>query len=322
MASKTIMRRLLIFVFVVTAVISVAPNVAAQSRNASLQEMSVQVGNLSREFIVHVPTGLPKDAAIPVLFVFHGGGGEARGTMRLTKFNLIADREKFIAVYPQGIGKGWNDGRITQVSQAHRESVDDLAFFDAMLEKLVTMHRLDSKRIYATGISNGGIFSHYLAANRADKIAAIAPVVGGIAVPFDRQFKPSQPVSVLVIQGTDDKLVPYGGGRINGGDGKDRGSVISTVETLKRWREANGINAEPVTTTLPDRDPNDGCRVVATMWSGGRGDSVVWLYRVDGGGHTWPGGSQYMPVRVIGRVTNDIDSETIWAFFKQHPKVR
>jgi polyhydroxybutyrate depolymerase len=208
--------------------------------------------------------------AVPLVFVFHGGNGTSVGTMHLSRFNEVADRENFIVVYPQGIGRSWNDGRITQVSQAHRDNVDDLAFFDALLEKLSKGNRIDPKRIYATGISNGGIFSHYLAGNRSGKVAAIAPIVGGIAEPYASRFKPEHPVSILIIQGSADPLVPYEGGKIGGGDGKNRGSVIATDATVQLWVKANGCLGVPEKSTLPDRDPRDGCRTEVSCWKGGR----------------------------------------------------
>ncbi len=284
--------------------------------------MKLTVGALEREYLLHVPAGLPAEQSVPLVFVFHGGSGTAAGTLGLSRFNAVADREKFLVVYPQGIGRNWNDGRVTQDSQAHRDNVDDLAFCDALLTRLSGEHRIDARRVFATGISNGGIFSHYLAANRAEKIAAIAPIVGGIADPFHQRFQPAQPVSVLIIQGSDDPLVPYAGGKIAGGDGKDRGSVIATDATVKLWLQANGCGPDPEKSTLPDRDPKDGCRTEASLWKGGRDGSEVCLYRVDGGGHTWPGGAQYLPQRIIGRVTHDFDSQAIWDFFNRHPKAK
>jgi len=252
----------------------------------------LQVGELQREYLVHVPVDLPVKQPVPLVFIFHGGSGVAAGMVKLTQFNPVADREKFIVVYPQGIGKGWNDGRVTQVSQAHRENVDDLAFFDALLAHLSSQNQVDAKRVFATGISNGGIFSHYLAANRSEKIAAIAPIVGGIAEPFSKRFNPDQPVSVLIIQGSADRLLPYAGGKIDGGDGKDRGSVIATDEAVQLWVRANGCQPDPEKRALPDLDSKDGCSTQTTIWKGGRDGSEVRLYRVEGGGHTWPSGPQ------------------------------
>ena len=287
----------------------------------TLQKRVVQSGGLERQFLVYAPASLPDDRAVPVVFVFHGGNGEAKGTMNLSGFNSIADSEQFVVVYPQGVGKSWNDGRVTTVSQAHRDNVDDVAFFDAMLAHIHRDYPVDPRRIFVTGISNGGIFTHFLAAHRSDKIAAIAPVVAGIASPFHEQFQPTHPVSVLIIQGTEDRFVPYDGGSVGPpARREDRGKVISTENAASLWGKANGCQPDAAEELLPDRDPNDGCRVMALRWSEGRDGSAVWLYRVEGGGHTWPGGIQYLPRSIIGRVTHDLDSQAIWEFFRAHPK--
>ncbi len=289
--------------------------------NEAAQELIIQSDGLDRSFLVYAPASLPSERAVPVVFVFHGGNGEAKGVMNLSRFNAIADKEQFIAVYPQGVGRSWNDGRLTSVSQAHRDNVDDVAFFDAMLEYMTRAYRVDPQRIFVTGISNGGIFAHFLAAQRSDKIAAIAPVVAGIADPFHKKFQPTHPVSVLIIQGTEDRLVPFDGGPVGPPRGReDRGNVIGTEKAAALWVKANGCQPETTEKWLPDRYPDDGCRVKAKVWSGGRDGSEVWLYRVEGGGHTWPGGSQYLPRAIIGRVTHDIDSQSIWDFFNAHPK--
>lgn len=321
MNTRSRRRRIQFRAMVLAGLVAAGGAAAAAAGTAAVPERcSVRVGELDREFWVHVPASVAKDAAVPLVFVYHGGGGDARGTMGLTRFNAVADREGFIAVYPQGIGRGWNDGRETDATPANRDKVDDLSFFDAMLERISAERRIDPRRVFVTGISNGGIFSHFVAAQRSAKIAAIAPVVGGVAESFAPRFAPSHPVSVLVIQGTDDPLVPYAGGAVGFRQGRSRGTIIATDRALELWREADRIAGEPATRLLPDRDPADGCRVEATVWSGGRGGSEVWLYRVDGGGHTWPGGPQYLPRAVIGRVTGDIDSGTIWEFFASHPR--
>lgn len=291
----------------------------ACGRSADPRLETIAVGALEREFLLHVPDGLP-DAPLPLVFVFHGGNGHAVGTMNLTRFNEVADREKFLVVYPQGVGRSWNDGRVTEVTQAHREGVDELAFFDSLLAHLSERHPVDARRVHATGISNGAIFSHYLAAKRAGKVASIAPVVGGIADPFHERFDPAQPVSVLIVQGTADPLVPYEGGKIAGPDGKNRGGIIATDEAVRLWTRANGCSPEPEVAWLPDRDPGDGCRTESRTWSGGRDGTEVVLWRIEGGGHTWPGGLQYLPARIIGPVTRDFGSQEIWEFFERNPK--
>jgi polyhydroxybutyrate depolymerase len=271
-----------------------------------------------RTYLLYVPDGLHKNEPVPLVFAFHGGGGTGSGMRSLTRFDRLADREGFIAVLPDGVGNSWNDGRQNLASQAYLLNVDDVGFVDAMIETVSLEFPVDPKRIYATGISNGAIFSHFLAAQRASTFAAIAPVVGGLAIPFNEQFNPNDALSVLLIQGTDDPLVPYHGGQIAGGN---RGAIIGTEDTARLWVQNNGCNDMPLIEQLPNNDLNDGCLVTQYTWSNGNADSAVVLIKIEGGGHTWPGGVQYLPESIIGRVCKDFEAtEAIWSFFKGHPK--
>jgi polyhydroxybutyrate depolymerase len=261
---------------------------------------------------------LPAGRPAPLVLVFHGGRGDGAGVERLTGFDALADREGFLVAYPDGVGKQWNDGREVADFETFREHVDDVAFVSALIDAIAKAHPMDAKRVFATGISNGGLFSHYLAARLSHRVAAIAPVAGGIAEPFRASFKPERPVSVLMMNGTEDPLVPYGGGGVAGGK---HGSVIDTDEAARLWIAADGCAKDPATETLSDRDPKDGCRVVRSRWSGGRDGAEVVLYKFEGGGHTWPGGAQYLPKLLIGRVCRDVDAtKVIWDFFKAHPR--
>lgn len=196
-----------------------------------------------------------------------------------------------------------------------------MAFIAALLEDVAKKHALDPKRVYSTGISNGAIFSHYLAANLSSRIAAIAPVAGGLAEPFSAQFKATEPVSVLILQGTADPLVPYAGGGINLPGGKQRVGIVSTEEAVKKWVATNGCKLQPAQEEVADTDPQDGCRATKYTYAGGQGGSEVVLYRIEGGGHTWPGGIQYLGERRIGKLCRDFDATPVmWEFFKAHPK--
>src|SRR6185295_5407099 len=136
-------------------------------------------------------------------------------------------------------------------SKAHREKIDDAAYIDALIDVIAKKHPIDEKRIFATGISNGGFFSNYLGAKLSKRFAAIAPVVGGMAATLAADFKPEQPVSVCILQGTEDRLVPFDGGAVKW----NRGVLVSTKTTVKKWVEHAGCK-NPVDTALPDRDPN------------------------------------------------------------------
>lgn len=282
------------------------------------QEKTITAGGRVRTYRLYAPRSLPKDRPSSLVLVFHGGEGNGAGVERLTGFDAVADQEGFLVAYPDGVGKHWNDGRENRDFESFREGLDDVAFVAALIDAISRDHPIDPKRIFATGMSNGGIFSHYLAARLASRIAAIAPVAGGIAELFRPNFKPAKPVSVLIIHGTDDPLVPYHGGDVARGT---HGRVIDTDETVRLWTAADGCSARSSKDQLPDADPGDGCRVDRTRWTGGRNGTEVMLYTIQGGGHTWPGSSQYASRAAIGRVCRDFDAtQTIWEFFQKHPR--
>jgi polyhydroxybutyrate depolymerase len=282
------------------------------------QQWSLTHDGHHRTFLVHAPKSVSRQTPAALVFVLHGGGGDGEKIARLTGFEEEADRRGFIAVFPDGLYKNWNDGRSPDVSREHKESIDDVGFIAAIVDTLRKVYGIDSRRIFATGISNGGFFSHYLAARRADIFAAVAPVSGGIAIPFEKIFSPQLPVSVLIIQGTEDPLVPYGGGGVMRGK---RGYFISTDEAVSRWVKTNGCAGTPVVVKLPDRDVHDGCTEVMTRWTSCLSGTTVELLRIEGGGHTWPGGAQYLPRFLVGRVCRDFDAtEEIWRFFAHHPR--
>jgi len=160
--------------------------------------------------------------------------------------------------------------------------------------------------------------SQLLAARLSDRIAAIAAVSSGMAPAVAASLQPAAPVSILVINGTDDPLVPYRGGPVV----RDRGETISTNAIIRKWVTANHCKENPIVMQLPDTDPSDGTRVQKTAYLECAQHSVVALYRIDGGGHTWPGGSQYLPPAIIGRVSRDLNAtQVIWQFFANHPRL-
>lgn len=316
---KLPMRRISKWLAFVALLLNVTCEVFAQEQ-ATVARI-ITVGELTRTYYLHVPKGLPMDKAMPLVLMFHGGGGTPAFAERESRFSKLADREGFLVGYPQGIGKSWNDGRADKAIAAQRDNIDDLGFIATLIDDVAKDFKIDRKRVYATGISNGATFSHYLGANLSSRIAAIAPVVGGLAEPLSRKFSPERPVSVLIIQGTDDPLVPYGGGEVMLPWGKKRGSVIATDEAVKKWVEHNGCQAEPVVEEVADKDSNDGCHVKKFTYARGKDGTEVVLYRIEGGGHAWPDGAQYLPKRIIGNVCRDINgTEIIWNFFKTHGK--
>jgi polyhydroxybutyrate depolymerase len=288
---------------------------AAAARQTT--ERTLIIDGRDRTYHLHLPPS--RHAVSPLVFVFHGGGGQGTRIETTSGFDAIADRESFVVVYPDGVDRGWNDGRTdAPLHGALSKNIDDLAFVRAMLADIATVAPIDPKRIFATGMSNGAIFSEYLAAKMADKFAAIAPVAGGIADPFYKEFAPSSPVSVLAMNGTRDAFVPYNGGNVAR---SGRGRVIPVDDAMKLWVVRDGITTEPQSGMLPDADPSDGCRVAWKKWTGGKNGTEVWLYAEQGAGHSWPGSTQAQPRVAVGPVCRDFSaSEAAWSFFKGHPK--
>lgn len=286
-------------------------------------------GNFNREYFVHVPSSYRNDLAAPVVLVFHGGGGNAGQIAKFSDFNKLSEENGFLVIYPEAIDKHWNDGRESEKFRDHDAKVSDVAWIKELIGKLQNNYSIDKKRIYATGISNGGIFSQRLAIELGQDFAAVASLAAQIAEPL-ALAKPKNPISILIMNGTKDPFVPYMGGdvtprlfpRLN----KmmklpSRGKVISTDATIRFWLLHNTIDATGLVTRLQDLDTTDGSTVERTEWAQTKTGVSVVLYKIIDGGHTWPGGKQYLPIRTVGQTNQDIHaSEKIWEFFSQHPK--
>lgn len=286
--------------------------------NVQAQRETITVDGLERTFEIHLPLGYEETQNYPLVIVLHGGGGNIRGMKNLTDFNELADEEGFIVVYPAGIEGHWNDGRGLEGRRAHRENIDDTNFIRTLIDHISQQANIDEQRIYATGISNGGHMSYRLACELSDKIAAIGVVTANLSTALHEICQPAETVAVLIMNGTQDPLIPYEGGeRIIMND--NLGEVFSTEATVNFWTTHNRCEGEPMKTQLPDTTAFDGTRVLLATYEGCDGTSRVYLYTVVGGGHTWPGGPQYLPRAIIGRVSRDVDgSAVIWDFFKAH----
>lgn len=279
-------------------------------------ERTIEVDGRSRKYLAFAPEGA--SGKLPVVLAFHGGGGNARQFERFSGLNQLAQREGFLVVYPDGIGGNWNDGRDSDVVKAQREGIDDVKFIRAMIDEIEKNYSIDRSRIYSTGISNGGFFSNRLAAEASDLVAAVAPVVGSMAPAIGANFNPKYPVSVLIVQGDADPLVPIAGGDIGLGR-KKRGKGMATADVLALYLRRNGNANTPAITTL-DADPSDGTTVEVSKYPDGPDGAKTQYYLVKNGGHNWPGTPLYLPEMIIGKASQDFSAnETIWEFFKSCP---
>lgn len=278
---------------------------------------TIHTGGLRRTFVLHVPPSV-RSAPVPLVLALHGGGGTGAVMERSTGFSALADRDGGIVAYPDAFDHNWNDGRGDPRIRSQAEGIDDVGFILALITLLSKEYPIDPKRVFATGMSNGGFMSQLLAARLSERIAAIAAVSAGMAPAVAASLQPDVPVSILMMNGTDDPLVPYRGGPV----ARDRGETISTPAIIHKWVVTNQCKENPIVMQLPDTDPADGTRVQKTAYLECAGHAVIALYRIDGGGHAWPGGQQQLPQSIIGRVSRDIDAtQVIWQFFANHPRL-
>jgi polyhydroxybutyrate depolymerase len=294
--------------------ISLPASPASESADAAV-EKTITVDGLRREYLLVVP----KEAKgpMPVVFMLHGGGGNARGAERFSHFSPLAQKEGFVVVYPQGVEGHWNDGRGVEIMRAQRENIDDVKFVRAVLADVAASHDIDRGRVFATGVSNGGIMAHRLAAEASDAMAAIAPVVGGMAPSIAEKFKPQQAVSILIIQGESDPIVPLAGGDVSFAGGPSRGKLLATKDTLAKYLERNGSHGDPVTTTIDQGSRNS---VEMEKYPDGPDGVKTYFYLVKNGGHTWFGAASERATAARGRGNPDFRATAaVWDFFKSCP---
>ena len=280
---------------------------AAQTGDAvsssDAQTMTVMQDGRERMFLVHVPTNLSANPG--VVMAFHGGGGNAARTMEMSGLNAAADQRGFLAVYPDSGGERWNDGRAGTA-----DGSDDVGFIRAVVAELQQNYGADPTRIFATGMSNGGIFVHNLACKAPDLVAAIAPVSANMPQALRASCAPAQATPVMMFSGTEDPLMPYLGGKpeleemLQRAVGPTTDEMTSSPDTAQFWAGINGCGtASPV--DLGDAS-DDGTTVTEFDFTGCTAGQVT-LFRINGGGHAWPG-TGVPGRRITGAVSQDISA--------------
>ncbi|MDF1697599.1 MAG: PHB depolymerase family esterase [Saprospiraceae bacterium] len=288
-----------------------------ESENKILQE-SFTYQDRDRTYWVYIPAKNKLQSPAPLLFHLHGGGGTGKSTPNLTynQFNKIADREGIIVVYPDAIERNWNDGRSQNIKPKNKD-VDDVGFIVEIINTLKQKHSIDDSKIFTTGMSNGGFMSTRLLCDRADVFRGGAILTASISEEYLPLCNPEMPVAVLVMNGTADPIVPYKGGNVRlYKNGKSRGKVLSNDDFLQFWQSKNNCDASPSNIDLPNKDKKDGTTVQISTYSNCKSRGALQFYKIDGGGHTWPGSRQYLNKRIIGNTSREINAcDEIWTFF-------
>jgi polyhydroxybutyrate depolymerase len=215
--------------------------------------------------------------------------------------------------YPGGGGGGGYPGGGQQQPQPrHQEAqpeVDDIGFFNQMIDQLTSKFSADPSRVYIAGLSEGGFMAMHVGCALSDKVAAIATV--GATMPKTMVCLPSRTVSLMMITGTSDPVVPHGGGT----EHNLNLATLSADDSAKAWAKIDHCSSDkPSHSKLPSHGKGGMETKIDTYDGCGQGSQVV-LYSVKGAGNTWPGGEQYEPENAIGKTSNDFSAnEVIWNF--------
>jgi len=264
---------------------------------------------IPRDYWVHVPPGYDAAKPTPVVLILHQAMSNASMMAKFCGMNEKADQAGFVAVYPNGTGmtpfmKYWDAGGV------RGDVSDDVGFLGRVLDDLETVIHVDPKRVYAAGMSLGGMMCYRLAAELSDRIAAIASVSGTMAID---DAHPKRPVPILHFHGTKDGLVLY-----NGPDERTPENIkfASVDQTIQTWAKINGCSDPPAVDVVPQSA--EDLEVRRSVYGPGTDGAEVVLYAIEGGGHTWPGRSPRL--FFLGETAKDfLANDVIWDFFLKHP---
>lgn len=266
------------------------------------QTKILQHNETKRRYIVYTPKNYDpaSESKYPVVFNFHGSGMTPAEQMLYTQMNRTADKYGFVVVYPKGINEDWNVGFGT----SYKNGTDDIGFTEALLNQIEKDYKIDSKRVFATGLSRGGFFCHRIAAELPHRFSAVAGI--GATLPDSVAFyhKSKKEVGVLIVHGKADKVVNY--------EGK-AGGYYSALNSYHYWKTDSPAKE---TESKIDRIPHDNTSV--EILASRSGKKRVVLISIENGGHTWPGADDFNIGLPIGLTSKEIDiNEYMWEFFSK-----
>lgn len=280
----------------------------------------VQIGhdNYIRNVTYHIPKKLRKRKR-SLIICMHAGDESPESFMRITKrgFNRISEQNNFIVAYPEGLNKYWNDAREDSISLTHYEDIDDVGFIDKTIQFALDSFRVDPERIFVTGLSDGGLMAFRLASELPlGRIKGIATVAASITLDQLVEYNVDTTLSIMVINGTRDPILPYEGGQIII-DEQEKGSVLPIGDAISFWLKENGCAEKYSYRDISNRDTFDETRSEKFIYTDcANGNKIVFI-KVNNGGHTWPGGRQYDGKKDIGKTSRDFSAtDEIWKFFK------
>lgn len=278
-------------------------------------KLTITSAGLKRSYYLHEPNGGNTGNKKPLIIALHAGGQSAKEFISFTKFDKYADRDTVFVAYPLAIENHWNDGRIIPGDDASKYG-NDVQFISDLIDLLIKEKNVEPSRIYVTGLANGAMMTYRLACEIPNKITAIAPVAGSIPSDIFKNCNPQKVVNVLAINGEDDPIVPFKGGKVVF-EGKDLGMIESVEKTVVYYANyGTDIKSIPIRVKKKDYDHTDHTTIITESYTNAKSLSEVVLYTIKGGGHAWSGANQYLPPSVTGNVSREFDTSfTIWEFF-------
>lgn len=257
---------------------------------------------INRTYSFYVPASYTPGQAVPLVIGLHGLSSNGADFAQYRDFKPIADTANFIVANPDGstlLGiRFWNYGSVGS-------NVDDVGFLEALIDTLSAHYGINAQRVYCVGMSNGSFMSYYMAC-QSSRFAAIGGVTGSMSTGMYAGCQPVRPTPAIHIHGTDDNINPYGG----------TSSMVGIDQLNRFWVNQNGCDTVPTVFTIPDTDAGDGATATRYLYSGGTDGNTVELFKVTGGGHSWPGGP--MPGSSETTCMDFNASAEIWRFFSRY----
>ncbi len=285
----------------------------APQLGAAIQSSTIRVGDVERSYLAYVPAKLGTNPAL--LFILHGTRGTGRRMRALTayEFDVLADDNNFIVVYPDGFKRSWNNCR-RAVDKAQAPQVDDVSFIRALIDRFHAHFGVATSHVFAFGFSAGGQMAYRLALEAPEEVAGVGAVAANLPRPEHTACRPiHRPVAVMIVTGTDDPVNPYAGGIVGLFKSGSGMPVLSTLQTATYFSRAAGYSGAPQIQRYPKVDGDEATWVERATWDAASSVEVS-LYTVHGGGHTIPQ-RKYRRRRILGRTNGDIDCmEEFWMF--------
>lgn len=272
---------------------------------------TLSFGGLERTYRFHVPKSYNADTAAPLVMVFHGNKETGESIQKYADLDKLSDKldHGFITVYPDAVDNEWNIGAEDSDS---KRNIDDVAFVLEIQKELGQLLNIDTSRIYASGISRGGLFAMKLGCELSDSIAAVTAVASTMREQsYHTDCTPTAAVPTAIIFGRDDPIMPYAGG-----EGKTLGTAVSVQDTVNFWADNNGCKTSQ-SQWLANKK-NDNTEIAKIEYTDCEAGKSVVYYDIVGGGHTWPGSFGAFNKWLLGNTSQDINAaEVMWDFFSK-----